>query len=282
MRLLLLCALLATPLTAQRVERRLPLDADGMVKLFIGDGTLTVVGWDRDSVVITGTVEAPGTLFFGGGRRGVKGGVEGSPLAQLEVRVPRRARLSVRAGEGSILVRGVTGPLDASSTTGDVTLEATSPEVQAETMGGTLRITASPDYLRARTATGRLEWTGSGADAQLTSVSGRISVRAGTVRRLRVESVSGDLAFDGALDAGGSLTLESHAGDIDVVVPRRTAATCEVAAASGDVLGTRFVASVNRPDRGSLSTSIGGSDAGDLGNITVRTFKGRATVRTRP
>ncbi|MDP1891269.1 MAG: hypothetical protein Q8K55_10280, partial [Gemmatimonadaceae bacterium] len=93
----------------QKIDRRLPLDSNGMFKFFVSSGSVHVVGWDVDSIIVTGTISAKSQFFLGGGRQGAKGGVEGDgveAMADLTVKVPRRARLWIRGGEADVRVDG--------------------------------------------------------------------------------------------------------------------------------------------------------------------------------
>ena len=81
MRLLpVLAALVALPaaLAAQQgVARGLAVDAAAAIRIVNLTGRTVVRGWDADSVAVSGTIAPGGASFYmGGGRRGVKVGVE--------------------------------------------------------------------------------------------------------------------------------------------------------------------------------------------------------------
>ncbi|MBW7933086.1 MAG: hypothetical protein H3C62_05615 [Gemmatimonadaceae bacterium] len=275
------CALAPTGFAnaQQKIDRRLPLNPTAPVKLFVATGTLRVVGWDVDSIVVTGTIASKAQFYFGGGARGAKGGVEGdgiSAMADLLVKVPRRAQLWVRGGDADVVVEGVTGMLDCGSAGGRVQIQSGGNEVTAETMGGDLIVQASPAYLRLKTATGRVEWNGGAEDGAITTVSGRVTTHgAGFVRRGRIETVTGDVIYDGNIGAGGTLGIDTHAGFVELHLPKSVNATLMVSAASSDLFGLR---SMSAPDRApsSIAKELGGATSG--ATITVRTFTGRVTA----
>lgn len=283
LRSLVMCAVGFVPIAAlpaqQKIDRRLPLDANGMFKFFVSAGTVRVVGWDVDSIVVTGTISAKSQFFLGGGRQGVKGGVEGegvAAMADLTVRVPRRARLWIRGGEADVRVEGTSGPLDCGSASGDVLIKGSASEITAETMGGNLVVQASPEYLRLKTATGRVEFTGGSEDGAVATVSGRVAVRGGGfTRRGRIETVTGDVRYEGGIGAGGALAVDTHAGHVDLVLPRSANATLMVTAAVSDLFGLRSMADPARAP-GPVVQELGGATSG--ATITVRTFKGRVTA----
>lgn len=263
----------------QKIDRRLPLDPTGMFKFFVSSGSVRVVGWDVDSIVVTGTISAKSQFYLGGGRQGAKGGVEGDgveAMADLTVKVPRRARLWIRGGEADVRVDGTSGPLDCGSASGTVHINGTAQEITAETMGGDLVVQASPDYLRLKTATGRVEFTGGSEDGAIATVSGRVTVRdRGFARRGRIETVTGDVRYEGSIGAGGALAVDTHAGHVDLVLPRSTNASLVVTAAVSDLFGMRSMSDPARAPR-AVVQELGGATSG--ATITVRSFKGRVTA----
>lgn len=267
----------------QKIDRRLPLDPVAPFKFFVSSGTLRVIGWDVDSIAVTGTISAKSQFFLGGGRQGAKGGVEGDgveTMADLTVRVPRRARLWVRGGEADVSVEGTSGPLDCSSASGSVRIQSTASEVIAETMGGDLVVQSTADYLRLKTATGRVEWTGRAEDGAIATVSGRVTVRGGGMtRRGRIETVTGDVRYEGGIGAGGALAIDTHAGHVDLLLAKGTNATILVSAAVSDIFGHRSTSDPSKSP-GQTVTEVGGATSG--ATITVRTFKGRVTATVSP
>lgn len=262
----------------QKIERRIPLDSTAPFKFFVSSGSLRVIAWDVDSVVVTGTISEKSQFFFGGGRQGAKGGVEGDGLlamADLTVKVPRRARLWLRGGDADVSVEGTSGPLDCSSAGGSVRIQTTAAELIAETMGGDLVVQSSADYLRLKTATGRVEWTGRAEDGAIATVSGRVTVRGGMTRRGRIETVTGDVRYEGGIGAGGALAIDTHAGHVDLLLPKGTNTTLLVSAAVSDIFGVRS-ASDPRKAPAQAVHEVGGASSG--ATITVRTFKGRVTA----
>ena len=115
----------ADPAKAPRVpiERRAAIAADASIRFGGAISSLRIIGWDRDSLVITGSM--PKGWRFDGGVGSPVGGLgrgakfffeapgDGYPTgATLEVRVPTRARVWAKSGSADIDVSGVTGGLD--------------------------------------------------------------------------------------------------------------------------------------------------------------------------
>ena len=225
------------------VNRGWALNADGAVKIFNDAGSIRVIGWDRDSVALSGTVSSTGTLFAGGGAEGVKMGVETvsgvAKASDLVVHVPARARVWVRSVSASIDVSAFSGALDASTVSATVRIQGTPSEVRAESMNGALDVTASPAYLRLKTATGAVTWTGSSEDVGVTTVSGRVMINAGTVRRARFESIDGEIRYGGSLATTGSMSIDTHSGNVTLALTKGTSADIEVNARGCDLFGLK-------------------------------------------
>ena len=273
----LLCAVLAPAARAQeKLNRGFPLNAAGSVKIFNFAGSIRIVGWDRDSVAITGTFETGGRFFGGGGRDGIKLGVEGpaggpTPRADLVVRVPATSQVWARGAATRITVEGVIGSVDIGSVGGAVQVDGAPRELIAETMDGALEITGSPAILRAKTATGTLLWRGGGPAAALSSVSGRITTEGGPLGRVRIETVSGEVHILAALRADASVTVESHSGSVELRVPADvpTRVTADVPQVTGGA-----VKQVKRPEPRVLEFNSP-KPGGVAAEVTVRSFKGQ-------
>ena len=281
----LIAASAAAQQPPQRIRRAYPLTADGSVRVYVLGGRVRVAGTSGDSVVVSGTVPADQEFHGGGGARGVKLGVwdddARGPAApsELEVRVPRRSRVWVKAGHSAdVEVSDVVGGLDLNIVAGTVRVRGSPRELSVEAMDGSVDVAGSPAWLRVKTASGAITLRGSSDDVALTSVSGAITVGGARVTRGRFESVTGDIRFSGHPEPGGALTFDSHSGLVELRVPSAVAADVEVTTILGAIdnrlTGARPVA--GRDARGrALSFAVGGTPAA---TVTVRNFKGRVVL----
>lgn len=275
----------ARPLHAQStVERGWPLDMDGDIRVHNYSGSVTLIGWDRDSVAVTAVV-LPGHAFFGGGsRRGIKLGVESSDPrnaspASVTIRAPSRARVEIRGAATTIDVRDFAGSIDASTLGGAVTIAGPAAEVTVETMDGAVTVAASPRYLRVRTAGGRVAWQGASDEFAITTVGGDVRVADATVRNGRVESILGAIEFAGAVKPDGRLTFDTHAGDIRVALTAGSRADVTVDAQKAALLGRPYVRAGGAPP--TVTRIPAGGKAGAGASILTRTYKGTVVV-TQP
>ena len=282
-------AALLAPVRARgqtQVDERRPLLATGSVKLYNLFGSIRVIGWERDSVAVTGTLSLGERLFVGGTPQGLKIGVE-SPEertvrgAHLVLRVPARARVWVKTSGAEIVVSGVTGGLDLYSVGASIRVTGSPRELNAEAMDGAVEVNGSPAWLRVKTATGAIALRGGGEDVRLSSVSGPITVQGGTLGRGAFENVTGDIQFAGAVERSGALTFDAHSGGVEVALARPVAADFDVVTIAGEI--ENYV-SPARPvaGRDARGRELHFATSPDGARVTVRSFKGRVVLRAAP
>ena len=277
----------ATPLQAQRkvhVAHRTTLDVS--VRLFANVGTVQVIGWDKDSVVISGVVASGSQVSLGTpapvASRGLKLFVE-SPTEQssregaLTMHVPRGARVWLKTGSGDVTVSDVTGGLDVNIVGGSITVRGSPRELRAESMDGAVTVDGTPRWMRLKTATGNITLRG-GEDIGASTISGTIDARGGEAERVKLESTTGDIRFALALARGAMVEMETHSGAIDVQLSRKASMDIDAATVTGAIDNgwSKMRPSVGSEGRGMTFTSQSG---GMGGRVVLRSFKGRITLR---
>ncbi|HET8632928.1 MAG TPA: hypothetical protein VFL88_02200 [Gemmatimonadales bacterium] len=282
-----LLALLALPavtsLEAQEtVTRVVPADPDVSIRIFNLTGGTHITGWDGDSVRVRATIpKGAGHFFMGGAHAGIKLGVESderldAPGAELDIQVPRRARVWVKSASARVTVQDVTGELDLASVSGDIRVSGAPRVITAESMDGTIDVRADAAITRIKTADGPISIIGRGGDLTVSSVSGAILIRATRdVISARIESVTGRVTFEGPVAQEGNLDIQTHEAPVTLALPGEQGATLEVVAFSGKVMNgfpeARRRAVAGQPVRYTLGS--GGA------RITVRSLKGGVTIR---
>ncbi|MFL5615288.1 MAG: hypothetical protein ACJ796_16595 [Gemmatimonadaceae bacterium] len=265
------------------VLRAIAVDSTAPVKIYHPAGTLRIVGWDRDSLVLRGRLPRDVRLFFGGSARGVKFGVEDlvdkseSTPVDLVVQVPRHARLSVKTASADVRATDVSGWFY--SATGTIAISGNATSVDAETMSGNLSLDVTTPWVRAKTGDGHLLLRGRPQDADASTIGGTLDVASSATVRGRFASVTGDIRYAGAPPQGSILEFSNHEGAVDFLLPRDAAGVFDLWTVSGAIengfTGVRPAASAAR--RGDpLRLSFGR----DGGHVIVRTFKG--PIRLRP
>jgi hypothetical protein len=277
--------------TRVAVDRRAAIASDASIRISGAISSLRIVGWDRDSLAITGTLPQ-GWRFDGGVASAVVGLGRGAKFfveapaevypsgAALELRVPSRARVWAKSGSADITVSGVTGGLDLNIVGGTVTVTSAPRELNIESMDGSVRVMAGAAWLRVKTATGDIDVRGGSEDVGLSTVSGIVRVGDGRYARGKFETVTGDIVYEGDVGSKGSIDLTTHSGRVELRLPPRPGLELDAATVTGTiengVTSSRPIA--GREGRGmELGFSSGSGDT----RMVVRSFKGNIALKPR-
>ncbi|MCC6317921.1 MAG: DUF4097 family beta strand repeat protein [Gemmatimonadaceae bacterium] len=276
--------LAAAPLAAQqKVDARYAVTRDVYVRINGAYAALRIVGWQKDSLVLTGTlprgtrVETALGAPADGPRKGAKFYIEppteGGASGTLELFVPVGATVWAKAGNARFDVSGITGSLDLNLVGGAIAVNGAPRELNVESMDGSVDITGSPGWLRVKTATGEVTVRGSSSDVGITTVGGGVTLRDGTWERVRIEAVTGDVMFGGTMRHGGNLTIDSHSGTISLQLGATPSIDIDATTIAGTIINS---VSARRPTPGregrgeELTLALGVGDA----RATLRSFKG--------
>lgn len=264
-----------------KVSRGIHLGADGAVRIYNLGGSVRVIGWNRDSVVVRGSLGKGSVLHMGGGSKGIKMFVddadERNPApAILEVSVPLRAKVWVKTATASIDVSGVSGSLDLYVVSGAINVVGDPADVNAEAIDGSIRIDGSPAWVRAKSASGDVRFDGKSGDITLSTVSGNVDAKGARFEKAKFETVTGNIRFDGSFERGGLTTFDTHSGTIDLGVSG--SADLDVVSIAGTISNKLTSKSpiAGRYGRGSELVTASGEGGT---RIVVRSFKGPVFVR---
>jgi len=234
---------------AQDVNRSLDASLSGHVAIELVVGDVTVRGWDRAAIQISGEL-GNGAETVDIDQQGdeitirvvasdAEGAGTGGAQTELVVSVPRGSSLSVDGTNADLLVAGIEGDLSLETVSGDIEAETFGASIEAHTVGGDVNVASR----------------GAPGDATMTTVAGEIEA-AGPFSSITASTVSGDIELD-VLDAA-SMSLTTTNGEIEVHATFDGAAELSAETTNGDV-----------------ELRVG--DADDL-NLDIGTFSGR--IRT--
>lgn len=270
--LMVSCAALLLALASQaqqRIDEKRPAAPTGLVTVSNISGTVSVKGWDKAEVAVTGTLgKGSERLEFevSGDRTTIRvvlpknaHNVDGS---DLEIRVPAGSRLDVDTVSADITAADIMGPLSLQTVSGEVAATGSPREVTAHSVSGSVRVDANASKIRAK------------------SVSGKVIVKATSPQDVQMESVSGDVRFDGGLAQGGSLEASTVSGDVEAALPSGLAADFALETFSGGIDNAFATKAAEEPGdhsgkNQSFTTGSGGA------RVEVKTFSGAISLRKR-
>jgi len=208
-----------------RVDEQRPLAADGTVVIEIGNGALRVMGWDKATVSVTGTLNSDAERLSVRGDRS-KTRVEVVPLrhdhpagADLEVHVPAGSRVEVESFQAAVTVEGISGSVRAETVNSAISLSAGAEDAQLESVNGAVTVRGRCARLRAESTNGAVTIADPGGELQAGTVNGPLVVTgARALSRGRLESVNGRVSFEGQLVGRGTLDVETVGGAVDLTI----------------------------------------------------------------
>lgn len=235
----LLLAVAPAALAQQKVDLKKNADPKGRVSIDNTAGSTRVIGWDRPEISVTGTLGrgAESVRFTAGaGRTDIEVETEGNPnhvRSDLEIHVPSGSSVEVQSFSAEITVTGVTGVVRAESMNGAISVTG-SDEVEAQTVSAGVTVSGS-SRVRAESVNGPVIVKGAKGSVEASTVNGTLEVSGTTFESVRIEAVSGDVTFDGALASGADLSIETVSGSVTVRVPGGQGADVDVSTFSGDI-----------------------------------------------
>lgn len=272
-------AMAGTPIDELR-----PVDADARIKIANVAGSITVTGWDREEVKITGELgEGVEELAIDGGadRLSIEvrypEGRHGRNIeeSRLEVSVPRGARLEATGVSADVSASGLAGEVRLDSVSGDVRADLdTDNRVRLNSVSGDVSLTGRTGGAFLESVSGDIEAEGISGEVRLKTVSGDAELHASKLSRLEMESVSGDLSAAVDLATGSSIRAKSLSGEIRLELPSDLSARITADTYSGEVRSNFGSAT---KDGRRLDATAGQGDA----DIEVETFSGEIEIRRR-
>lgn len=253
----------------QATSRELPLEPGGEVEIVLTSNELRLRGTDDERVVVRTrggqdidpdvTIEAtPGHVRI---RDGGAGEFRLGPLrigvrhpADLDIDIPRSARVSVRTLSGDVDGSGIGGASRWSTASGDLRLQIEGGPVAVDSMSGDATIESTAAF----TLTARL-------------VSGDLRVTAPRLDALTAETTSGDVRIDAALGAGAVHAISSVSGDVQLETA--SPVRLEVQTVAGDVRASGTHRAEGGRGRRTLVTGDGSVP------VSVRTMSGDVHLR---
>jgi DUF4097 and DUF4098 domain-containing protein YvlB len=241
---------LALPLAAmasgKSFEKRVAADANGEVVISNVSGTVTVRGWDRNEVYVTGELDEDVTrvdVESSGGRTIVKvvlprGNVNDGE-ASLDIQVPKNSTVEVSAVSADVSSRGVAGTQRLKSVSGEVVADVAGDNSEVRSVSGDVTVHGGgkPQSLRISSVSGNIDASNIAGKLDLVTVSGDARANMGEATEIRGRTTSGDLEVRAKLARDGRVDVEGVSGEMTLRIAAPDGITFEVESFSGDIMG---------------------------------------------
>jgi DUF4097 and DUF4098 domain-containing protein YvlB len=239
------CALSANAIASQAIDQRLPADARGAVQISMTSGRLILVGWDKPEVEITGSlagdaerldVEREGNTI---NIRVLKkeASVHWISETDLTVKIPLANGVGVAAVGADVKISGINGEQRVQTVSGNVEAEVAAADVEFKSLSGDLKIhgTGASPHSTLSTVSGGIKVREVGGEFDMDTVSGTVALDLGTVHRVKLKSISGDLTAGGRLDRDARIDVSSVSGDMHMRFLGSESADIIINSFSGDI-----------------------------------------------
>jgi len=274
-----------------RIDTTVTLARGGTVDLSLVSGDITVTAGSGDQVRVRGTSERVPFVFERtassvrvrletddcDGRRRGRRNCDGDE--RLEVSVPTGTRVIGNSVSGAVSVRGVNGEVEAHSVSGDVQVDGAQRRAELQSVSGDVEGRSLQGDVRAHSVSGDVELQSVTGAVNAESVSGDVTLRGLRSDRVEVETVSGEVMYEGTFSRDGRYDFKSHSGDVRLVMPADVAASLEVRTFSGEI-DSDFQMTLDpgsepgrRRDR-NMSFKLNGGGA----RVTAETFSGTVNL----
>lgn len=280
------CVLLALPARAQtRVDERRPAPLDGVVSLDNAAGQLTIVGWDKAEVAVTGRLGAGATglsIESEGKHTSIDFDLLHGPHAEaeLEIHVPAGSDVEVDGFSASARVSGVKGSVRVETVNGSIAVAAAGGDLELHAVNGPIEVGGASPRVRAEAVNGGVTLKGVAGDVEASTVNGPLTIEGGRLARAELETVAGALRVQCELGAGARVELHSVSGDVELLLPASTSARFDVSSFSGEIeneLGPPAHKASKFTPQKELSFTTGAGAA----TVEIQTLSGRVTLRKR-
>ncbi len=223
---------------SSRIDTVLTLSRNGTVEIELQSGEIIVSGTSGNQVRVRGASER-GQLRVDASPSHIEIGMRPPHgrryEAHVEVSVPEGTRLMVSGHSADVSIRGVRGEVDVVTMNGDVVIEDASTRVKFESVSGDIRLSRIQGNLRGEAVSGDVELIDATGEVDLETVSGDLTLQNVRSRSVRVETMNGEVEFEGPTQSGGRYDFSSHSGDVRLVLPGALGAMIAVETFSGSI-----------------------------------------------
>jgi DUF4097 and DUF4098 domain-containing protein YvlB len=274
------------PAVAEEVDRRLDAAPDGEVYVSNISGSITINGWSRNEVEVTGEIgrnveeliverdDDKITIKVKVPRNSGRG-IE----SDLDIQVPEGSSIDVGTVSADIEVDNVKGEQKLSTVSGDIDTEGGQSDISAEAVSGDIEINGQRQEAETRvnSVSGDVTLFRVAGIVSAESVSGDVIVDEGSFDRVGLNTVNGEILFRGQLRDGGKLKAETVNGNVDLEFSGGVSGRFEVDTFNGDI-DNCFGGKPERTSKYTPGWEWSHEDSGGDARIDVSTLNGDVTI----
>ena len=275
-----------TALAADDVDQTLQADSDGHVNISNTSGMVTIIGWSRDEVSVSGEIgSGVDELVFERNKDDVDiivrvpRGHGRSISSDLTIRVPKDSTVQVGTVSADIEVSDLMGPQSLSSVSGDIESEAYASDVEIESVSGDIELQGDNKVAEVElsTVSGDVDASNLAGKADFGSVSGDLTVIESEFERVRMNTTNGEIVFRGQLLDGGRMDAETINGEVDIEFEGSISARFDVQTFNGDI-DNCFGPEPQRTSKYTPGLALSFTEGDGAGRVDIQTLNGRVNL----
>ena len=281
--------LLAATANAEEINETLDANADGNVEIYNTSGSVTVEGWSRNAVEVTGTLgeEVEEFIFE---REGDTVVVKVKPIQDKRsggrstssyntVRAPQKSSIDVATISADIDVEGVEGEQELQSVSGDIVTKAFAADLEAETVSGDIDVVGNnmDSEIELATVSGSISARDVAGTIDLESVNGGLQIMGGSFSDAAMETVNGRIQFESNLRDGGDLDIETVNGKVIVNFIGSLSAEIDINTFNGRIKNC-FGPKPERTSKYAPGWEVNFTEGSGDGNVSIATLNGGVSL----
>ena len=243
----------------QQVERTAAATPDVVLTVCLGSGSLSVQAWDRNQVRVRSSDGLPIELRRPAGASNsaparelavVIGNMLSKPrtsclpFGDVEVDVPRGAKLQLQTRDADVSVSGV-AEVKVATQGGTVNVERVTRVVDVTSIGGSISVQDSKAAIKLHSVGGSIDAHGvapgaAGDICEAGTVGGDITLAQISHGQVIVSTVSGDVSFSSSLTHGGRYSFQAIQGDVSLSLPADSSFRLNANLGSGGDIDSNF------------------------------------------
>jgi len=237
-------------------------------------GDIVVHAWERNQVRIQASHNRRThvNVRLSGAVLSLEAGADRGPanMVDYELTVPSWMPLKLGGMYAMVTIDGSKAPIEVETLEGDITVKGGAETVKLGSVQGKIVVSGVRGRLELNSVSEDVEVSDVQGDIVAETVSGDLILRNIVAKSVEVESVSGELYFDGRVMDGGHYSLLTHSGEIYFSINEGTNATVSTAIGSGDVSASFPLPASERPSRRRQTYRLGTGSA----TVELETFSG--------
>ena len=186
-------------------------------------------------------------------------------------------RASASTTSGSVNILNVSGDVNATSVSDNITVQDARGHVRATTVSGHVTIRQAGEGARANSVSGNVLFVKTQGRLEAETLSGSITLQDVDAHELRLKSLSSDVRYQGKLYGDGTYELQTHSGNVELVVPADSEFNLAAQTFSGSI-NTEFPLQLSGGTIGGRGTVRGTVGKGGA-QVTATTFSGSVHIK---